>query len=164
MAVPKKEIAKLIMPTVADSNAFGGKISNIERLADAETPKRQAEIMREMVGDLSQVEVMGNRVLVGIYIEPSKRGSLFLAKDTLKESVFQGTVGLVLKMGRSAFQDDPENKVAFHGQVAKEGDWVAFRAGDAKRCQIKGIDCRFVEDVLIDMIVDDPRIVTHEKL
>lgn len=165
MAVTKgKTVTSLIMPTVADSNAFGGKRSNIERLADAETFEKQANLMREMVGDLSNVELMGNRVLVGIYIEPSKRGSLFLAKETLKESVFQGTVGLVLKLGKQAFQDDPENRVSFHGQKIKEGDWVAFRAGDAKRCQIKGIDSRIVEDTLIDMRVENPNIITHEKL
>jgi len=152
------------MPTVAESNAFGGKKSNIERLADAETFEKQAELMRQMVGDLSKIEVMGNRVLVGIYIEPAKKGSIFLAKDTLKESVFQGTVGLVLKLGKQAFKDDPENKVFFREQGAKVGDWVVFRAGDAKRCQINGIDSRMVEDTLIDMVVDNPNIITHEKV
>ena len=153
-----------LLPRSMESNAFGGKKSNLERLADAESFEAQAELMRQMVGDLSRVEVMGNRVLVGIYIEPSKRGSLFLAKDTLKESIFQGTVGLVLKLGKSAFKDDPENKVFFNGQVVKEGDWVVFRAGDAKRRQIRGIDSRMVEDTLVDMCVPDPNIVTHEKV
>lgn len=152
------------MPSVAESNAFGGKKSNIERLADAETFAKQADLMREMVGDLSKIDVMGNRVLVGIYIEPAKKGSIFLAKDTLKESVYQGVVGLVLKLGKQAFKDDPENKVFFHGLTASEGDWVAFRAGDAKRTQIRGIDCRIVEDTLIDMRVSDPNVVTHEKV
>lgn len=155
---------KLLLPSVAESNAFGGKKSNIERLADAESFAKQADLMREMVGDLSKIDVMGNRVLVGIYIEPSRKGNIFLAKDTLKESVYQGTVGLVLKLGKQAFKDDPENKVFFHGQVVKEGDWVAFRAGDAKRCQIKGIDSRMVEDTLIDMRIDNPNIITHEKI
>lgn len=163
-----KTAAKLVLPTISESNAFGGKKSNIERLADAENPAAQIAVMKEIVGDLSKIEVMGSRLLVGIYIEPSKRNfsgkEFFLAKDTLKESVYQGTVGVVLKTGKSAFKDDADNKVFFHGQEAKEGDWVAFRAGDAKRCQIKGIDCRFVEDTLIDMIVADPNIVTHEKI
>ena len=156
--------ANLIMPTVAESNAFGGKKSNIERLADAENFEKQADLMRQMVGDLSKVELMGNRVLVGIYIEPSKKGSIFLSKDTLKESVYQGVSGLVLKLGKQAFRDDPENKVFFHGQHAKEGQWVTFRSGDAKRTQIRGIDCRIVEDTLIDMSVPDPNIITHEKV
>jgi hypothetical protein len=168
MALSKKnnvpDYVPLIKPTIAESNAFGGKKSNIERLADAASYAEQADLMREMVGDLSNVELMGNRVLVGIYIEPSKRGSLYLAKDTLKESVFQGVVGLVLKLGKQAFKDDPDNKVNFHGQSALEGQWVTFRAGDAKRTQIRGVDCRLVEDTLIDMIVDDPNCITHEKL
>lgn len=155
---------KLLLPTVAESNAFGGKKSNIERLADAESFEAQAELMRQMVGDLSNVEVMGNRVLVGIYIEPAKKGSIFLSKETLKESIYQGVVGLVLKLGRQAFKDDPENKVSFHGQSAKDGDWITFRAGDAKRTQVRGIDCRFVEDTLVDMVVPDPNIITHEKV
>lgn len=158
---PRKEVARLVMPNDSDLNAFGAKRSKIESLAAA---KDQRAKMVELVGDLSRVRVMGNRILVGIYIEPDHKGALFLAKETLKESVYQGTVGLVLKMGSQAFKDDPENKISFHGEVVKEGDYVAFRAGDAKRCQINGLDCRFVEDTLIDMVVVDPNIVTHEKI
>lgn len=162
MAIGRRLEAKkntLFVPTASDLNAFGVRKSKIEMLADASD---QRALMRELVGDLSKARIMGNRVLVGIYIEPSKRGSLYLGKDTLKESVYQGTVGLVLKMGSQAFIDD--DKVKFHGDSARVGDYVVFRSGDAKRCQINGLDCRFVEDTLIDMIVDDPNIVTHEKI
>jgi hypothetical protein len=161
MAVKKAEVAKLVMPNASDLNAFGAKKSKIEMLADA--PDQRAT-MQQLVGDLSAVKVMGNRVLVGIYIEPSKKGNLWLGKETLKESVYQGTVGMVLKKGAQAFKDDPDNKIHFHGDFVSEGDYVAFRAGDAKRCQINGLDCRFVEDTLIDMVVADPNIVTHEKI
>jgi hypothetical protein len=155
------EVAKLVIPTATDLNAFGAKKSKIEMLADS---KDQRATMKELVGDLSTTRVMGNRVLVGIYIEPSYKGSLFLSKETLKESVYQGTVGLVLKKGPQAFKDDPDNKINFRGENAEEGEWVVFRAGDAKRCQIKGLDCRFVEDTLIDMVVADPNLITHEKI
>jgi hypothetical protein len=161
MAAKKAEVAKLVMPNASDLNAFGAKKSKIEMLADSAD---QRATMVQLVGDLSQVKVMGNRVLVGIYIEPSKKGNLWLGKETLKESVYQGTVGLVLKKGAQAFKDDPDNKLSFHGDFVSEGDYVAFRAGDAKRCQINGLDCRFVEDTLIDMVVADPNIVTHEKI
>lgn len=161
MTVKKAEVAKLVMPSVSDLNAFGAKKSKIEILGDAAD---QRATMQELVGDLSKIKVMGNRVLVGIYIEPSKRGSVFIGKETQKESVYQGTVGLVLKKGTQAFKDDPDNKIHFHGDFVSEGDYVAFRAGDAKRCQINGLDCRFVEDTLIDMVVADPNIVTHEKI
>jgi hypothetical protein len=162
MAVAKtKPTARLVMPDANDLNAFGAKKSKIEMLGDSSD---QRATMRTLVGDLSGVKVMGNRVLVGIYIEPSKKGNLWLGKETLKESVYQGTVGMVLKMGPQAFKDDPDNKISFHGETVSDGDYVAFRAGDAKRCQINGLDCRFVEDVLIDMVVADPNCVTHEKI
>jgi hypothetical protein len=160
-AAKKTTVAKLVLPDASDLNAFGVRKDKIEILADSSD---QRATMRQLVGDLSRIKVMGNRVLVGIYIEPSKKGNLWLGKETLKESVYQGTVGLVLKCGTQAFKDDPENKLYFHGDKANEGDYVAFRAGDAKRCQINGLDCRFVEDVLIDMVISDPNIVTHEKI
>lgn len=161
MAV-KKEVARLVMPDANDLNAFGAKKSKIEMLADSSD---QRATMRALVGDLSGVRVMGNRVLVGIYIEPDKtKSGLFLSKETLKESIYQGTVGMVLKKGPQAFKDDADNKISFHGETVNDGDYVAFRAGDAKRCQINGLDCRFVEDTLIDMVVADPNVVTHEKI
>lgn len=160
-ATKKKAVARLIMPDAGDLDAFGAKKSKIETLADSDD---QRATMQKLVGDLSGVRIMGNRILVGIYIEPSRRGNLYLAKKTLEESVYQGTVGLVLKKGSQAFKDDPDNKVRFHGEDVNVGDYVAFRSGDAKRCQINGTDCRFVEDVLIDMVVTDPNIVTHDKI
>ncbi len=163
MAGKKKEgaVAKLIVPSATEFNAFGGRKSKLEILADAEDQRAK---MIDLVGDLSKINIFGNRILVGIYIEPSRKGSFYLAKETLKESIYQGTVGLILKLGSQAFKDDPENKIFFRGDSVQVGDYVAFRAGDAKRCQINGLDCRFVEDTLIDMKVDDPNIVTHEKI
>lgn len=160
-APPKKPTMKLIVPGDAHFNVFGSKKSKLEQLADAADQKT---VMIDLVGDLSGETLMGNRILVGIYIEPSARGSLFLSTETLKESVYQGTVGLVLKMGDVAFKDEPETKTFFHGQKVDVGDWVVIRPGDAKRVQIRGIDCRFVEDTLIDMVVKNPDIITHEKV
>ena len=134
-------------------------IATLERLSRAEDPK---EALISEVGDLSKLEVMSNRVLVAIYIAPEKtKGGLFRAAQTIAEDIFQGTVGLVLKKGGMAFKDDDASKTYFHGQDAHIGQWVVFRPGDAKRIQINGVDCRFVEDIMIDMIVDDPECVTH---
>jgi hypothetical protein len=38
---------------------------------------------------------------------------------------------------------------------------VIFRPGDARRVQINGVDCRMVEDTLLDMIIDTPDVITH---
>ncbi|MCA6108110.1 co-chaperone GroES family protein [Bradyrhizobium cenepequi] len=131
--------------------------ATIDRLAGAED--QRAEILAS-VGDLSNVEVLHNKVLVAIYIEPRKTaGGIILSDSTIKESIWQGTVGLVLKKGKTAFKDDANTD--FHGQDVKPGEWVVFRPGDARRVQIRGVDCRMVEDSLLDMVVADPSVVTH---
>lgn len=136
-------------------------VATLEKLARATDPKQG--LVTE-VGDLSGIEIMSNRVLVAIYIAPEKtKGGLFRAPETIKEDVYQGTVGLVLKKGGMAFKDDDASKTYFHGQDVKLGDWVVFRPGDARRVQINGVDCRFVEDIMIDMVVADPEIITHRN-
>lgn len=136
-------------------------VVTLEKLARASDPK---EALVSEVGDLSKIEVMSNRVLVAIYIAPEKtKGGILRATQTIAEDIFQGTVGLVLKKGGMAFKDDDASKTYFHGQDVKLGQWVVFRPGDAKRIQINGVDCRFVEDIMIDMIVDDPECITHRN-
>lgn len=136
-------------------------VVTLEKLARASDPK---EALVSEVGDLSKIEIMSNRVLVAIYIAPEKtKGGILRATQTIAEDIFQGTVGLVLKKGGMAFKDDDASKTYFHGQDVKLGQWVVFRPGDAKRIQINGVDCRFVEDIMIDMIVDDPECITHRN-
>lgn len=136
------------------------RVAVLEELAKASNPKVALKLK---VGDLSKVELMANRVLVAIYIAPEKtKGGIIRTSGSLKEDVFQASVGLVLKKGHTAFRDEKETHTYFHGQSAEVGDWVVFRPGDARRVQINGVDCRFMEDTLIDMVIDDPEIVTHD--
>lgn len=134
-------------------------VATLERLSQSKDQRKELE---QSVGDLSKIEVFGNKVLLGIYIEPEKTsGGIILTTKTKEESVWQGSVGLVLKKGPLAFKDEPESATYFHGQGVKPGDWVVFRPGDARRVQINGVNCRMVEDTLIDMVVEDPNCVTH---
>lgn len=136
-------------------------VATLERLSRAADPK---EALVTEVGDLSKQRIMSNRILVGIYIAPEKtKGGLLRATQTIAEDVWQGTVGLVLKKGKLSFQDDEASKTYFHGEDVEIGEWVVFRPGDAKRIQINGVDCRFVEDIMIDMVVADPEIITHRN-
>lgn len=134
-------------------------VATLEKLSRASNPK--IALITE-VGDLSGLKLMANRVLVAIYIAPERtQGGIIRATQSIREDVFQGVIGLVLKKGETAFKDEPEAKMFFHGQNVDVGDWVAFRPGDAKRIQLNGVDCRMVEDTLIDMIVSDPELITH---
>lgn len=135
-------------------------VATLEKLSRASDPK---QALIDGVGDLSKIELMSNKMLVAIYIAPEKtKGGIIRATQSLKEDIFQGVVGLVLKKSKLAFKDDEATKTYFHDQDVKVGEWVVFRPGDAKRVQINGIDCRFVEDVTIDMVIDDPEIITNK--
>jgi len=114
----------------------------------------------EKVGDLSGAPLAGARVLLGIYIAPEKtKGGIIRPNANVKEDVYQGTVGLVLKKGPLAFKDDAANQ--FGGFNPKEGEWVVYNAGDAKRVQINGVDCRYIDDALIHQVIPDPGMITH---
>lgn len=133
--------------------------SVLMEIATADDPKKA---ITKAVGDLSKINLFSGRVLVGIYIAPEKtKGGIIRTTSNVKEDVWQGVVGLVLKKGALAFKDDAINQ--FHGQDVQVGDWVAFRPGDAKRIQINGVECRIVQDTLIDMVIADPDIVTHSR-
>lgn len=133
--------------------------AKLMQIAQSVDPKNG---IQKAVGDLSKVSLFSGRVLVGIYIAPEKTaGGIFRPQSNVKEDVWQGAVGLVLKKGAMAFVDD--ERAQFHGQDVQVGDWVTFRPGDGKRIQMNGVDCRIVEDVTIDMVIDTPDIITHDK-
>lgn len=133
----------------------------IYSLADAADPTKE---MLKKIGDLSNIQIAGARVLVWPYIRPRKSpGGIILTDNAVKEDLYQGAVGYVLKMGPLAYQDDPDQNVRFGGFAAKVGQWVTFIPGEGKRIQIKGVDCRLFDDALIQTIVSDPDLVTHAQ-
>ena len=117
----------------------------------------KAEIIKD-VGDISQVEVMYNYVLLGIYVRPEKTQSgLYLADTTRKEDVYQGKTGLVLKVGPTAFVDGPD--MDFAGQNVQVGDWIVLRPGDGWQVKVGKRDCRMVPDTSIKLKVPKPDMI-----
>lgn len=115
------------------------------------------------VGDISGVEIFGNDVLVAIYKRPTKtKSGIILTDNTLNEDVHQGKVGLVLKLGPTAYLDEDGNKF----RDIKEGDWVVFRPSDGWRVTLNTlqgtyskddtVDCRIVSDISVRCRVQDP--------
>jgi co-chaperonin GroES (HSP10) len=155
----------LIMPTAnemakhAPRQYLGSKYGIISKASDA---LKAATIQRE-IGNLDKIKLLSGRVLVALYIagETYAGTSLYRTDTQTKEDLWQGSVGLVVKLGNLAFKDDVATNTYFHGQSVNVGDWVLFRPGDGKRCQINGVDCRIIEDALIDMVLDDPAAITH---
>jgi co-chaperonin GroES (HSP10) len=127
----------------------------IDFVSQSENPKLE---MIKKVGDLSKISVMYNMVLVAQYVRPNKtKGGILLAQQTLEEDVWQGKVGLVMKLGPNAFQDDQD--MSFYGQKAEVGEWVVYKTGDAWQLQIGEWPCRLVRDSSIKLKLDDPTIV-----
>lgn len=118
-----------------------------------------ASKIMEAVGDISDYQPHGPRVLLAIYergdggevktaggvIIPSVKGG------TLDEDQYQGKVCLVLKKGPLAFQDDASNQ--FHGDDVAVGSWVAIRPTDGWQVKIGNQKCRIVRDSDIQLSV-----------
>lgn len=132
--------------------------AEVYNLADAADPVKE---MLAKIGDLSKVDVAGARVLLWIYIAPRMVRGILLPDSAVKEDVWQGAVGYVLKTGPLAFVDEGPNK--FGGFKVKAGDYVLLTPGDAKRVQINGVDCRLIEDALVQAKIPSPDIITHRQ-
>ena len=127
----------------------------IESISKAKDP-RQA--IMDFVGDLSGIEMIGDRVLVGIYMRPEKTSGGIIRPDVNKvEDVWQGKVGLVLKWGPDAFTN-PETGEQY-AQVINPGEWGVFFVGDGKPLEINKAPCRMVRDVNFVAKIKNPEMV-----
>ena len=117
-------------------------------------PKRD---VLDALGDVSEVRLMGNWVLLGVYERPEKTSGGVILPDTVRaEDQFQGKTGLVVKTGPSAF--DPESEW-FASDAPKIGDWVLFYPSDTRAMKINGKLCRLAKDTAISAAVPSPDIV-----
>jgi len=94
-------------------------------------------------GDLDEIEVFNNQVLVGVYERPENsrtKTGIVLPYQTTDEDKFQSKVGVILKMGPSAFHD--KNGVWFANATFNVGDWVGFRANDGWGLKLVSVDPR----------------------
>ena len=112
----------------------------------------------ERIGALDDFVIPANKVLVGIYMRPSKlKSGLHLPDKYREEDLYQGKAGLVLKCGAAAFKGDWR----VEGFEPKPGDWVAFRPADGFKLDIRSAEghCVLLEDTKIQMILPAPDLV-----
>lgn len=110
------------------------------------------------IGDLSGYDIAPSQVLVGIYQRPEKTaGGIILTPKAQKEDQFQGVVGLVLKLGPGAFEDDDMNK--FHGFRVSVGDWIEYKPSDTEKTSINGVLCRRLTDTLVKARIAHPDLI-----
>lgn len=117
----------------------------ILEIAQSANPK--LEIIKK-AGDLNLKHVREDLVLVGIYIRPEKtRGGIIRPVDNLKEDIWQGKVGLVLKKGPDARGGTVDVEV---------GEWVVTDVKEAWPLQVGEAPCRLVPYDRIRMVIDNP--------
>lgn len=88
------------------------------------------------VGDISDIEIFHNGILVAIYHRPKAiqlaGGKTLHLPDNLAgktgEDRYQGKVGMVIAKGPQAFV--PDERADFAGIDVSVGDWVVFRRSD----------------------------------
>ena len=114
-----------------------------------------AATLKKQAGDISNVEVFNNQLLVAVYVRPTKtKSGIYLTQQTTDEDKFQSKVGLVLKMGSSAFNDTAGEW--FDGVQINEGDWIVFRPSDGWSITVNGQLCRMIDDINVKGRVDQP--------
>lgn len=129
--------------------------NKIQELAQAKDPKAA---LLAAVGDLSQIEVFSDLVLVGTYIRNERTaGGIIRPPDNVKEDEYQGKVGLVLKKGPLAFAEWAG--VDDGGENAAIGSWVVYAIKDGWPVQINGTPCRFVPYSKLRARLTDPNLV-----
>lgn len=127
----------------------------IELVSKSKNPK--LEIIK-LIGDLTSVDIKFNMVLLATYFRPEKTAGGIIRPDANKaEDEWQGKVGLVMKLGPKAYQDDEDTQ--FDGEKVDVGDWAVFKIGDTWSLNINGYPCRMIRDSSIKMTVKDPNMV-----
>lgn len=129
-------------------------VATARKVIDLSQSKDPAKDLAAAVGDLSGHELFFNQILVATYIRPEKTaGGIYRPQNNVEEDIYQGKVGLVLKKGPSAFNND---EIDYQGQNVEPGEWIVFRVGDGWSCTINGVACRVVADTSIRMKIKNP--------
>lgn len=107
------------------------------------------------LGDLSNESVMGDLVLIAIYIRPEKTtGGIYRPIDNIKEDEFQGKVGLIVKSGPQATEYEDATE-----PTCKIGDWVVFTIKDGVQLTVNGVACRLIPYSRLRMKISNPDLV-----
>jgi co-chaperonin GroES (HSP10) len=108
----------------------------------------------EELGDISNVELFHNQVLLATYLRPTKtKSGLILTDSHVDEDRYQSKVGLLVKCGPQAFEQDGN---WFNGMEFNEGDWLIFRPSEGWSITVNNVLCRIFDDVNIKGRVDNP--------
>src|SRR5581483_7241058 len=99
--------------------------ANVTSLHDARPEVDPAHDMDMTIGDISELEIAGSQVLVGVYLRGERTAGGIIDPTQIAEDKIQGKCVRVLKLGNTAFTGD---NPGWNGNPPKVGDWVFHRA------------------------------------
>jgi hypothetical protein len=112
------------------------------------------KILKEL-GDLSNIEIFNNQILVAVYVRPEKtKSGLYLSDSMRSEDQFQGKTGLLVGMGPAAFND--ESGQWFNNASFNLHDWLVFRPSDGWSIKVNGVLCRMMADTQVKARISGP--------
>lgn len=120
------------------------------------------EELRAKLGDLADIKLSANHVLVAVYKRPEKtKSGIILTDQNRDEDNYQSKVGLVLKVGPTAFDYDPtDDQWGFADLNVSVGDWIVFRPSEGWALDVNGAEgavrCRMLADTAIKAKISYP--------
>ena len=141
---------------MSDRRRYSRMTVDVLSLAERGKDEDFAKLAFKMVGDLSGWTVLHEDVLVITWVNRRiTAGGIVLPEKSVDEDRWQGTVGLVAKLGDNAFTLGQWG-LPYKGTVPKIGDYVTFHPSSASETSINGISCKFVPASLTKAIIPDP--------
>ena len=140
----------------------------------ASAADQRTYILELLAPVLDKLEVFGSDVLIATYIESEKtKGGIIRPDMNLRESIFQGKVGVMLKPGEDAFlfrgsfpyhtkrkgETDEQYLIRVDKSTPKLGDWLYYRTSDAWMCKFNGVNCRIIPDSCVKGRIADPELI-----
>jgi hypothetical protein len=129
------------------------------------------KVILDKIGDVPGFELAQNELMVAIYRRDEMTpGGIIQVASTLKEDIYQGKVGLVVKISQNFDHrwTDPLTG-ATGGIPVKLHDWIMFKTSDTWSLEVnirpKILDkkdfvvCRIVMPKCIRAVIDDPNMV-----
>jgi len=142
------------MSTLLKSPILSRMKIDLQKLAERDGKTSFKDLVFKNIGKLDDFVVLGDDVLVATYVKMGRTaGGIILTDKSVDEDRWQGKVGLVLKLGESAFKY--EGAYEYKGTVPKVGDYVVFHTSDTREVGINGHSCRTVSSSLVRMILPD---------
>lgn len=109
--------------------------------------------------DIQAMVVVGAKLLVAKWVR-EKEGSFAIPASMKKEDEYQGKVGLVLKIGPLAFENDDRHD--WCGQRADPGDWVMYGYSDGYDFDYRmpgtfdRVPCKIIDESHIQAVLPRP--------